>query len=135
MAADHGGGILALLSILQTYWGAVERDLQHSGYTVNDICTPRMPLSGFVAFVLHAPPGTAVFHEQHEGWTISDHLSAQQIDLLSMLLWAKTVDGQENKNRPKRVPRPGDAVEDEPEKPMTIGEYMRLSGRGDVFHQ
>jgi len=79
-----------------------------------------MPLSGFVAFVLHAPPGTAVFHEQHEGWTISDHLSAQQIDLLSMLLWAKTVDGQANKTVRSGF-RVRDAVEEQPEKPMTIG--------------
>jgi len=85
-----------------------------------------------VAATVYAPPGTYVFQKVNEGWTVNDHLQAQAIDALNLLVWSKTVDAQEKspKFKPKPIPRPG-MVEPEPEKPvMTVGEYMeRLERR------
>jgi hypothetical protein len=79
----HGGGILALFNILKEHWGAVERDLQACGYTINDVITDRMPLSGFVHFVVYAPVGTAIFHMVNEGWTADTHQLTSLLDVAS----------------------------------------------------
>jgi len=34
-------------------------------------------------------------------------LQASMVDLLNILVWFKTADGQKGRNRPKLVPRPG----------------------------
>ena len=41
------------------------------------------------------------------GWTTQQQLLAEMVDVLHWLQWAKTRDGQRNRNRPPRVPRPG----------------------------
>jgi hypothetical protein len=66
-----------------------------------------MPFDVFTSFVIYAPPGTAVYHQLHHGWTVGDHLAAFQLDVLNWLRWAKTEDGQHNKNPPEPTPRPG----------------------------
>lgn len=128
----HGGGILALFNILKDHWGAVERDLQSCGYTINDVITERMPLSGFVHFVVYAPVGTAVFHMVNEGWTADTHQLTTLIDVANALFWSKTKDAQEKfpSHRPEPSPRPGHAKRDAaPEVPeMTVEEYLRLAG-------
>jgi hypothetical protein len=128
----HGGGIFALFNILKDHWGAVERDLQSCGYTINDVITERMPLSGFVHFVVYAPVGTAVFHMLNEGWTADTHQLTTLIDVANALFWSKTQDAQEKnpRHKPKPQPRPGWAKDvAEPEVPeMTIEDYLRLAG-------
>lgn len=128
MVRHHCGGILTLLSILKDHWGAVERDLQASGYTFDDVCSDRLPLSGFTSFVVYAPPGTAVFHKVNAGWTSDTHQLATLIDVGQLLLWAKTEDAQRNINRPDLVPRPGLEPVDPGPPSMTIGDYMKLAG-------
>ena len=80
--------------------------------------------------VLYAPPGTAVYHFRNQGWLVTDHLSALQLDVLRLLFWAKTEDGQKNTNRPEPTPRPGmtQAQDDEEPSPftMTVEDYLRL---------
>jgi hypothetical protein len=41
------------------------------------------------------------------GWTIQNMLLAELVDVAHWLQWAKTKDGQRNRNRPPPVPRPG----------------------------
>jgi hypothetical protein len=121
------GGILKLLSILKDHWGAVELDLHAVGLTLDDLGS-KLSLSGLVACVVHAPPGTRVFQKVHQGWTVNDHLQAQAIDALNMLVWSKTTDAQEKhpRHKPKPIPRPGmvEPVE-EKHQSMTVGEYQK----------
>jgi hypothetical protein len=127
-----GGGILALFNILKTHWGAVERDLQSCGYTIHDVITDRMPLSGFVHFVVYAPVGTSVFHMLNEGWTADTHQLTSLIDAANWLVWSKTKDAQEKfpQHKPEPSPRPGSpkaaVVQEVPD--MTVEEYLRLAG-------
>lgn len=62
-----------------------------------------------VAGVL-SDPGSATYRAVYPDWQwhlIGNQLAAAQTDLLALLWWAKTRDGQKNRNRPKPVPRPG----------------------------
>ena len=59
----------------------------------------------------HAEPGSAVFRAtfgEKATWSVTDHLLAVQVDLLNLLVWMKSKDGQANRNRPKPIPRPTD---------------------------
>jgi hypothetical protein len=129
LVEHHGGGILALFNILKEHWGAVERDLQAHQYTLDDVITDRMPLSGFVHFVVYSPPGTAIFHVLNEGWTADTYQLTSLLDVASTLLWSKTKDAQEKlpQHRPKPFPRPGTPVEPLVQEPeMTVGDYLKI---------
>lgn len=74
-----------------------------------------------------------MFHYRNQGWTVGDHLSAFQLDVLNMLWWAKTKDGQDNRNRPQPTPRPTAPVQQtEPDDEedagwvMTVEDYVRM---------
>lgn len=124
------GGILALISILAEHWGAVGRDLAHSHWTWDDV-GDRLPFNQFVQFVVYSPPGTAVFHKLHEGFSTDTHRLADLVDIGMLLLWSKTEDGQDNRNRPHPVWRPGQTQQQSERPAMTVGEYMKLSGMED----
>lgn len=49
-----------------------------------------------------------VVHGERGRWSDVEHLLAWIVDLLNLLVWFKTKDGQKGSNRPKRVIRPGD---------------------------
>ena len=89
----------------------------------------------FVSFVAYAPPGTALFHERNRGWSTADYLTAQMVDALNYLVWAKSADAHSKhpKHRPPPIPRPvmivaqqAHPVEDD--KPMTVAEYAKRIG-------
>lgn len=40
-------------------------------------------------------------------WTIAEHLLATVADRLGILIWHNTKDGQQGRNAPKPIPRPG----------------------------
>lgn len=127
MGEHYSGGILKLLSILQDHWGAVERDLHLAGLTLDDL-GGKLSVAALVAFTVYAPPGTAVFQKVNQGWTVNDHLQAQAIDALNLLVWSKTVDAQEKspRHKPEPIPRPGmDVAEEQPSNVMTVEEYMK----------
>jgi hypothetical protein len=87
-----------------------------------------LSLPALVAYTVHAPPGTSVFHKINEGWTVNDHLQAQAIDALNLLVWSKTVDAQEKhpKFRPTPIPRPGQKEPvQEKRQSLTVGEYQK----------
>lgn len=60
---------------------------------------------------------------------------ASAIDLLAILAWHNTEDGQNGRNRPKPVPRPADIAAESPTiaplmggevaSVMTVGEFLR----------
>jgi Family of unknown function (DUF5361) len=129
-------GIAGLGDILKEHWGAVGHDLLCAGYTWDDIGSERLPVGQFASFVAYAPPGTALFHQRNKGWTTGDYLTAQSVDALSYLAWAKTKDAHSKspKHRPEPIPRPvfPGQQEQKPQKaadkPFTVEDYVRLSG-------
>lgn len=81
--------------------------------------------------MVYAPPGTSVHYATHQGWTRDTHKLTQLVDIGKWLIWAKTEDGLNNRNRPEPEWRPGDPVPEQ-QPHMTVGEYMKLSGYFDV---
>jgi hypothetical protein len=65
---------------------------------------------GLWCYITAAPPGTAIHHALSEGWSINDHLAAEQLHELRKLGWRYTalhfVGGKEDPF-PERIPRPG----------------------------
>jgi hypothetical protein len=126
--------MMKLGGILKDHWGAVGHDLTVAGHTWDDIGSDRLPVDQFISFVVHSPPGTAIFHQRSEGWTTNDHLQAQAIDALNYLAWAKTVDAQSKypKHRPEPIPRPGmdcpKPAAAQTDRPMTVAEYAAKAG-------
>ena len=84
------------------------------------------------ALIIHSPPDSALRRKLalDGGWTVDTHLLAAGVDILSLILWSKTEDGQKNRNRPKPIRRPGDP-EPQSEKSerdhlvLDIDEYKR----------
>jgi Family of unknown function (DUF5361) len=107
-----------------------------AGFTWADIGTARLPFDQFVSFVMHAPPGTALYHAFGRGWTVTDHLLTDALEMLDWLAWTKTEDGQHKppRKRPKRRPRPGEETQKkQAHQQMTVGEYMERSGMSFSF--
>lgn len=85
---------------------------------------------------MHAPPGTAIYHERHEGWTVTDYLMTDALEILDWLAWTKTTDAQEKiaKKKPTSRLRPGTKhgakkkMQDSADKPMTVAEYVAKTG-------
>lgn len=85
---------------------------------------------------MHAPPGTAVYAEMHQGWTVNDHLTTDMLECLDWLVWAKSTDAQQKVPRKKPKPRPRPGVEGAPkakagkpeDKPMTVADYIAKTG-------
>lgn len=101
-----------------------------AGYTWADVGTKRLPLDMFVSFICHSPPGSALYHEYNQGWTVHDHLLTDILEVQDMLLWTKSKAAQSNKNRPKRRYRPGQENQKaaNSKQVMTIAEYMKRTG-------
>lgn len=124
MGQHVSGGILGALKILKDHWGPVGRDLANAHYRWDDV-GDGLPFAQFVQLIVYAPPGTAVFHVINDGWTADTHKIADLLDAAFLLLWSKTEDGQNNRNRPDPSPRPGQQTA---EPYMTIGDYIELAG-------
>jgi hypothetical protein len=82
---------------------------------------------------MHAPPGTALYHERHEGWTVADHLLTDALEILDWVAWTKTVDAQQKRPRKKPKPRQRPGRKTDPKKaaednPMTVADYVALTG-------
>jgi hypothetical protein len=118
----HVGGILSALTVLKEHWGPVGRDLAAAGWVWDDVCD-RLPLDQFIAFVVYAPPSTAVFHVKHDGWDANTHKITDLIQWVKMLISLNTGDPQKAYDELGPESRPG-SKSVEPPKPMTIGEYM-----------
>ncbi len=127
------GGIHALQHTLDNYLGAVERDLLQAGYSFTDVGT-RLTLSQFVHFVVYSPPGTAVYHKIHEGWSVTDHLLAQVLDSVRQQVWMHSMDALKppelQEFRPQATPRPGVVYRPAVREPdgLTVNDYLQLIG-------
>lgn len=81
-----------------------------------DLTTDRLTLDDLNwrdlwAYVTAAPPRTALHHARNEGWTVGDHIAAEQLSELRELLWRYTAIHFKDGNTipfPARVPHPGD---------------------------
>lgn len=65
---------------------------------------------GLWCYITAAPPGTAIYHARHEGWTITDHIAAEQLYELRKLGWRYTAlhfERGKDEPFPERIPRPG----------------------------
>ena len=89
-----------------------------------------MPFDQFLSFVFHAPAGTALYHERNKGWTVTDHLLTDLLEVQDWVAWTKTKDGHENRKRPKRRQRPGMEQQQKADEKtvMTVEEYVKLTG-------
>ncbi|MFI6042281.1 DUF5361 domain-containing protein [Nocardia sp. NPDC051321] len=62
------------------------------------------------AIVKWLPADSALFRAMSPDgnhWQLTQHLLADMTDSLRWLVWAKTEDARNGRNRPERVPRPG----------------------------
>ena len=113
--------------------GAVERDLLQAGYCFGDVGT-RLTFSQFVHFVIYSPPGTAVYHKVHQGWTVTDHLLAQVLDSVRQHVWMHSMDAMKppelQEFRPLTTPRPGVVAQTVVRAPdgLTVSDYLQRIG-------
>ena len=83
-----------------------------------DLLTDRLAFDelgwrGLWCYVTAAPPGTAIYHVLNEGWSIADHLAAEQLHELRKLGWRYTAvhfEGGKDQPFPEPIPRPGVAA-------------------------
>lgn len=76
------------------------RDFPSEGKTWRDL----------IVIVRNLGSESAYFRATHPdswNWDNNAMLQASMVDLLNILVWFKTADGQKGRNRPKMVPRPG----------------------------
>ena len=84
---------------------ALDRDLRCDGIDFDSL-----GWRGLWAYIVAAPPGTAIYHARNEGWTIADHIAAEQLYELRKLAWRYTaIHFKRGKDEPfpDRIPRPG----------------------------
>lgn len=103
-------------------------------YTWDDV-GHALPFDQFLAFVFHAPPGTAIYHERNQGWTVTDHLLTDLLEVQDWIAWTKTKAGHENRKRPKRRQRPQAGQQQQKQQQqtdekevMTVEEYVKRTG-------
>lgn len=77
--------------------------------------------------VVYPTPNTAVYYATHQGWDRNTHKLTQLVDRANWLIWSKTEDGLNNRNRPEPEWRPGDPIPEQ-QPVTTIRDYMRLVG-------
>jgi hypothetical protein len=81
---------------------------------------------------MHAPPGTALYHERNEGWTVAEHLMTDLLEVQDWVAWTKTVDAQQKtpRKKPKPRQRPGRkaGAADPADKPFTVADYVKKTG-------
>jgi len=100
-----------------------------AGYAWADV-GKRLPFDQFVSFVMHAPPGTALFNERHHGWTVTDHLLVDLIEVTDILLCTKTKDPQKaiRKLKPRYRPNAQPSKKADAAQVMTVADYVKRTG-------
>jgi Family of unknown function (DUF5361) len=105
----HAGGIAGLLTLERAQWEALESDLLGAGFVLADI-PHRVTWRAVLMALQHSRRESAVARVvggQRVSWGANEHLLAVAVDLLQVLVWMQSTDGQKNRNRPKPLPRPG----------------------------
>lgn len=113
------GGIFGVLTLCDEHGEALESDLIDRGLRLRDVGTQGFTWNDLIVIIRQIPEKSALMRSKHPdiyNWGQAEHLLADIFDVASLLLWAKTKDGQKNRNRPDPYPRPG------VEKPERIGD-------------
>ena len=101
----YAGGIIWLIRVAGEFADAIARDLFSDRRDFNEL-----GWRGLWAYVTAAPPGTAIYHARNEGWSVGDHLAAEQLHALRTLDWRYTAihfKRGADQPFPDRIPRPG----------------------------
>lgn len=102
------GGIRGLLALLDEHQEAIEYDLIALGLRLDWLGTKRLTWRDFVVIVRNSPR-TSALARKHLGddaaWSLTDHLMAGVIDLLTVANWQRG--GKKAGPKPKPFPRPG----------------------------
>lgn len=88
-------------------------------------------MAQFIQFVMHSPPGTAVFYEKYEHWNVTDFLLTDLLEMQDLLLCAKSADPKKAMRKLKRRWRPGMKTEKQiaaEAKSMTVADYVKRTG-------
>lgn len=104
------GGILSLDALLEEHCEAIEYDLITLGLRLHQLGTEVLGWRELKAIIRWLPTESALFRAMNpEGhrWQLDQFLLADITDSLRWLVWAKTDDARNGRNRPELVPRPG----------------------------
>lgn len=111
----HTGKILGLLDLIDDHGEAIEFDLITLGLRLRNLGSKNFSWRDLYVIVTHLPASSAthrsVLGDEETEWTLTNHLLAGIAEGIGWLKWAKTKDGERNRNQPKQIPRPG--VKDE----------------------
>ena len=118
-----GGGIAWLAGqVFGDLKLAVTRDLTRDQLDIDTLTVDQL-----WAYVKSAPPGTAIYHVQYDGWTVGDHLAAMQLHELRKIEWRYAAINFERAKElpfPTPIPRPG--VEQPDPEPTETWETVSL---------
>ncbi|MET7752307.1 MULTISPECIES: DUF5361 domain-containing protein [Actinomycetes] len=136
---DQRGGILGLVGLINKYREAIESDLIDRGLRLRWLGTESLTWVDLRSIIACLGPESALgramnpLPPEEREWGLTEHLIAHLVDLTNLLWWAQTKDGQNNMNRPSRIPRPGikDDVSNFGDEPMPISEMDDYLGWGD----
>lgn len=104
------GGIHGLIDLIREHGESIEIDLIQVGLRLRDVGTDQFTWRDLKLFLrglsVHSATFTAT-HPEEAGWDNKAMLLADAVDQLRWLVWAKTKDGQKNRNHPQPIQRPG----------------------------
>ena len=117
---DRPGKIAGLFDYIEDekHRGALEADLIKAGLRLRDCPSPSFTwrdLEVFIDYLDNDSRLVAAVAPERAGWTKANMLMADLIDATRILVWLNTKAGQEGRNFPEPIERPG-VVKPEPRK-------------------
>lgn len=130
------GGILSLDALVEEHRIPIESDLIDRGLRLRHLCADDHDFNwvDLRAVIDCALPDSAVMRatspDEWQWKRLENQLLALIADSQRWLVWAKTPDGQKNRNQPRRIPRPGvdDGIERIGDNPVPISEMNEFLG-------
>lgn len=109
---DRPGKIAALIDYIEDeeHRGALEADLIKAGLRLRNCPSPEFTwrdLQIFIEYLDNDSCLVAVVHPERAGWTKPNMLLAELIDTARIHLWLNTKAGQEGRDFPEPIERPG----------------------------
>ncbi|WP_433669685.1 DUF5361 domain-containing protein [Nocardia sp. CA-136227] len=107
---NQPGGILSLDALLEEHSEAIEYDLIALGLRLRQLSGEALSWRDLWAIVKFLPPDSALMrtmHPEDHRWRLEQHLLAEMTDCLRWLVWSKSDDARNGRNRPERISRPG----------------------------
>ena len=104
------GGILGREALLEEHGEAVEFDLIARGLRLRQLGTDVLSWRDLLAIIRWLPTDSALLRSMNpdaDRWKLSQYLLADMTESLRWLMWSKTSDGQQGRNRPQPITRPG----------------------------